>query len=653
MKLETLHSRQRQLLELLKEQQQPITSQDLAAKMKVSDRTVRNDVRILNNVLSTYGVKIETIRGKGILFETEGVSSTLLHYPMSSGNTLQTRDDRVNFLIFKLLLSDKGLELGELEDEMFVSKTTLENDINYVRKFLSSLHPNILLKRSEHRLSIENDEWKKRLLFTKMIAESWDYHSREGVLLHNSPLNIDTFETIFNYTKRNLKQNNIKMDDYDLVNFVFTIAVAEFRIRSGHPLINMPSMATDSLHIAEFVDELLDALEELLSVRFDINERKNIILSISFRQTFSSEPADRQELHHLVDKNALYTTELFLSTLLKEYGVDFFHDKQLHADLACHIFRLENRLRYSYERKNPLLPLIKTRFVFFFELAMVIRDCFKAVYNLTISEDEWGYFADYLITSADRSGKNLYPNGIPVAFISHLSRCNQEMLISQIKGVYGNAIELKGPFSIYEKEKIIGSNPQLILSTIQLEKVRPELNYIPHMTISTMLKDEMFIKLNRLLRQVNEQRLFPSLPKQPQSYFDEQLFFYDLHLTTEEEVISYIAEQIVKHEYAPSDCISRGIDREYLSSTAMDYGIAIPRVYTPGAKRTVIGVATLKNPILWGGQKISMVFFLSVAESDLPIFGTLLNHLTNVLCSKEQCKKLLQIQTFSALLSLM
>ena len=180
MKFENLHSRQRQLFSLLKEAQQTITSRDLAAKMKVSDRTVRNDVRVLNKVLAEYGVKIETIRGKGILFEMEGVSSTLLDYPMSPGRTLQTREDRVNFLVVKLLLSDKGLDLGELEDEMFVSKTTLENDINYVRKFLSSRHPHIQLMRSENRISIENHEWKKRLLFTKIIAESWDYHSRKG-----------------------------------------------------------------------------------------------------------------------------------------------------------------------------------------------------------------------------------------------------------------------------------------------------------------------------------------------------------------------------------------------------------------------------------------------------------------------------------------
>jgi transcriptional antiterminator/mannitol/fructose-specific phosphotransferase system IIA component (Ntr-type) len=653
MELETLHSRQKQLLALLKEQQQTITSQELAARMNVSDRTVRNDVRILNAVLTKYGVKIETIRGKGIRIETEGASSTLLDNPMYSGNTLQTREDRSNYLIVKLLLSDTGLQLGELEDEMFVSRTTLENDINFVRKLLTTRRPYLNLIRGENRISIEDDEWKKRLLLTKIIAESWDFNSREGVLLQNSPLQNDAIEIIFDCTKRNLKHNNVKLDDYDLIAFVFTIAVAEFRIRTGHPLDNPPAVTTDSLSVADFVNRLVDDIEAHLHARFDSNERKNIMLSLSFRQIPGLEPTNRQDILHLVDQNTLRTVDLFLNKLLTEYGVDFSWDERLYADLAYQIFRLEKGLRYSYERKNPMLHIIKTRFIFFFELSMVIRDCFQVVYGMDISEDEWSYFAGYLITSANRAAKIRFPNGIPVAFVSHLGRSNRQMLASQINGIYGNVIELNGPFSIYEKERIIGARPRLILSTVKLEKVRPELINIPHMTISTTLKDEMFIKLNRRIKEINEQIFFPPLPEPPRYYFDEKLFFPNLDLSAEGDIISYLAQHMVELGYAAPECISRVIDREYLSSTAMEYGIAIPRVHATGSSKTIIGAAVLKNPIHWGGQKINLVFLLSVADGDLPIFGTLLNYLANVLCCKVESKKLAQIQTYNDLLDLL
>jgi len=400
MKLEILHSRQRQLLALLKEQQQHIiTSSELATKMKVSDRTVRNDIRVLNTALKPHGAKIETIRGRGILLKTEGASAELLSDPMYYHNTLQTREDRANFLIVKLLLSDTDLELGELEDEMFVSHTTLENDIRFVRKYLAAHRPYLHLERSENRISIKDEEWKKRLLLTKIFAESWDYHSREGVLLKNSPLKPDTIDIIFKSVKKALKLHKVKLDDYDLIAFAFTIAVAEYRIRTGHPL-DTPSVVTaDSMKAAELVKSLIDDIESLLHIHFGINERNNIMLSLSFRQIPDLEQVSRREINNLVDDNAVCTVDLFLNRIFSKYGIDFFWDEKLYVDLAYYVFMLEKRLRYSYERKNSILPTIKTRFIFFFELAMIMRDCFQKVYGMDISEDEWGYFADHLIMS--------------------------------------------------------------------------------------------------------------------------------------------------------------------------------------------------------------------------------------------------------------
>jgi len=653
MKLEILHSRQRQLLALLKEQQHTITSSELATKMKVSDRTFRNDIRALNTVLKQYNAKIETIRGKGIILRTEGTSAALLNDPMNSDNTLQTREDRANFLIVKLLLSDADLELGELEDEMFVSRTTLENDIRFVRKYLAAHRPYLHLERSENRIFIKDEEWKKRLLLTKIFAESWDYHTREGVLLKNSPLKPDTIDLIFKSVKKALKLHNVKLDDYDLIAFVFTIAVAEYRIRTGHPL-DTPSVVTaDSLKTAELVKSLMDDIESQIHIHFGNNERNNIMLSLSFRHIPDLEQVSRQSITNIVDHDAISTVDLFLSRLYSKYGIDFSWDEKLYVDLAYYVFMLEKRLRYSYERKNSILPTIKTRFIFYFELAMVMRDCFQKIYGMDISEDEWGYFADYLVMSANRAVKVRFPNGIPVALISHLSRSDREMVASQIQGFYGNAIKVIGPFSIYEKEKIIRAEPELILSTVQLEKVRPELVNIPHMTIATTFKEDMLIKLNRYIQEIKDKSLFPPLPEQLQHYFSPELFFTDLEFATKEEVITFMTQQIVKLGYAGFECISQAIERERLSSTVTEYGIAIPRVHSSKSSRTIICVAQLKNSIHWDGQKVSMVFLTSATDEDLPIYGTLLNYLANILCRREQRKRLAHIQTFNDFLALL
>ncbi len=653
MENELLHGRQRQLLALLKTQQRVVTSKELASLLEVSDRTVRNDVIVLNNVLERHGAKIETTRGKGLILrmpeEVSPILSDLAHTP----DTLQSREDRANFLLVKLLLSDTAFQLGDLEDEMFISRTTLENDIRYLRKLVTMRRPNLYLNRRENRISIETSEWNRRLVLTKIFSESWDYHSREGVFLQDTQLNPYTFYSILELTKNVIRSKNIKMDDYDLIGLVFNIAVAEFRIRTGHPLDTLIDVTPDILNVAPLVNELMDSIENDIQTVFDANERIGVMVSLSFRQHPSFASDDPDEILRHLDQNALRTTDLFLQRILAEYGVDFSQDKQLYADLAIHIFRLEKRLRYSYERRNPLLPAIKSRFIYFFELAMTIRNCFQSVYGMSVGEDEWGYFADILITSSHRTAKRHFKNGIPVAFVSHLGRSDRNMLASQIQSIYGDTIDLRGPYSIYEKTQITLASPKIILSTVRLETVRPELVSIPHLTIPASFGDEAFLQLNALLRECRDSLFFQKLPRHPKSYFDRDLFFIDQDFSNEQEVITFLTYHISQLGYATEECTNRALEREELSSTAVENGVAIPRVRVLGPSKTIIAFMQLRKPILWGSQKVSTIFLLSISETDLPLFGTLLNYLVNNLCSWDKRKKVMQIQSFEDLLQLL
>ena len=67
------------------------------------------------------------------------------------------------------------------------------------------------------------------------------------------------------------------------------------------------------------------------------------------------------------------------------------------------------------------------------------------------------------------------------------------------------------------------------------------------------------------------------------------------------------------------------------------------------------GVQTCALPIsiTWAGQKVRMVFFVAVSEEDLPLFGTLLNYLSNDLCQKPKRNKLFQITSYQDLLELL
>lgn len=265
-------------------------------------------------------------------------------------------------------------------------------------------------------------------MLAKMFLEAWNYQSENGIRLHESPLDAELFRRIWELTKAAVQQHLIVRDNYDLIAFTFTLAIAEFRIRTGHPLDEMPELS-EPVTATPAVQQLVDEVERVSGTRFNGKERENIMLSVSFRSSPLGDVSDHAEILRILGEKPERCTQLFLERLARDYGVDFLRDDQLFEDLTLHIYLLEKRLRYGYERQNVLLPTIKARYVYFFELSMAINDCFQSVYGMSFGEDEQGYFAEVLITAMGRIAQRQYPNGIPTAFVSHLRRSDSDAVV--------------------------------------------------------------------------------------------------------------------------------------------------------------------------------------------------------------------------------
>ena len=120
-----------------------VTSEYLATVNQVSSRTIRTDIKQLDDILSQYGAKIKSARGTG--YELSVLDEKQFHQLLKelSANQLfdstsipTVPDDRVHYLIKRLLLADEYLKLEDLADELYISKSTVQNDLRDVKKQL-------------------------------------------------------------------------------------------------------------------------------------------------------------------------------------------------------------------------------------------------------------------------------------------------------------------------------------------------------------------------------------------------------------------------------------------------------------------------------------------------------------------------------------
>lgn len=169
--------RQKEILLYLINSNQPVTAAWISKELNVSDRTIRNDLKELQNISAIVGLKIELIRGKGFVvrvFDKDIFSQKLNELTNDKINPstvdFSEQDNRVLYLLSRFLLENKYIKLATIEDEMFVSKSTIQNDLKEVRKILEKYNLN-LVNRPHYGLFIEGDEFKKRICLSNFYTK--------------------------------------------------------------------------------------------------------------------------------------------------------------------------------------------------------------------------------------------------------------------------------------------------------------------------------------------------------------------------------------------------------------------------------------------------------------------------------------------------
>ena len=172
----TLSLRQRKILHILQNQNSYITGKKIAEDLDVSSRTIRNDIQELNHFLTAYNTHILSEQSKGYLLYTEAPDK--LKELNGNDTVFFTKEDRMRYLAFQLCLSGEPLNLFDLEDEMFVSHTTLMYDLHALKRKYTLAEPHIELIQHKNTISYEKNEYKIRAVLLNLFHEDWDYNAK-------------------------------------------------------------------------------------------------------------------------------------------------------------------------------------------------------------------------------------------------------------------------------------------------------------------------------------------------------------------------------------------------------------------------------------------------------------------------------------------
>lgn len=550
-----LNKRQLKIIEILKNSTEPINSKALATDIGCSTKTIQVEVKNINSTLEK--VKIDSIRGMGYKLVGDIKSVDKLE-----NNTNYNDMDRISYILKQILTlyKNKTLKLENLADDMYVSLSTIKNDLKEVKDILKDYNLKII---SKHKLGISLDgdiEDLKRCILESNIK--YKDLTLEDFFTDYVKLNIGNIRLeILN----NLQEENIILTDYEFNNIFNYILI--------------------SLSIEENKDYK--------------SYTKDYITNYQNKFIKENNKENKEKILNSIEK---FTKNLKLAT-----SIDLSNDRVFKEYLYRHIKSFCMKKDFGVNNQSIVANEIKLKYPFAFELATIAKTTLEKDLDLEIDENETANIAIHIGGALQRSHENINEKSLK-AIIVCASGVGTSMLIkAKLEAKFDKKIEILKVIPSYLIDYVKVLDVDFIIATVPVNiKGIPVINVSPFLDDKEIKIIEKFLDTGKIYYNINLSEIF-----------NKELFFTDLDFDNKFDVINYMSNILLQKDYIDEEMKNSYIDREKIATTEIGNMVAIPHGAKGKVFKNAVAIGILKNPIPWEIGQVRLVVMLCLQKESI------------------------------------
>lgn len=550
-----MNTRALSIIKILLNSVEPVSSLALSQEIGCSTKTIQNEIKEVNKELKNC--EIVSIRGigykiEGNLDDIDIKNSDLYDY------------DRVEYIIKKIInlsSTDKDtIKLEDLADSMYVSLSTVKNDLKEVKKILN-----------EYNLKISSKH-------------------KQGICIEASEEDIIKF--IINYS--NKVDNSLNIKDFLNNNIIENLFSIKKILLDTLSYENMILTDNEFKNIVNYISIYLS--------RNNTNQSDFIKEYIKKYKSKKEKPISEDE--QLLIRKAIkeFCRDLNIAT-----SINLSHDKVFEECLFNHISNLYKRADLGINQYEMTAGEIKLKYPFPFELGKIAKKTIEKNLNMEISEDEVENIALHIGGALERIDKR-DEKKVYKTIIVCTSGVGTSMLIkSKLENIFKGKLEIIKVIPSYLIDYINVLDIDFVISTVEVN-----LENVNVIKVSPMLTDK---EIKLIEKYIETENVYIDLDIQ--NLFSSELFFKDIKAETRSQVIDIMSKKLVEKGYIDDTMRQSYFERETIATTEIGNMVAIPH----GAKGEVyenkVAIGILKEPISWEVGKVRLVIMLALDKEKI------------------------------------
>lgn len=579
--------RQKDILSLLNNQDY-FTAQKLAKKLQVSEKTIRNDISQLNQ--AGREPMILSLKGKGYkLINNQAPAPSLI-----LADTGELRQQAI-LLYF---LSHPEPDFYELAELFYISESTLERDILTINQRLKKRFRHTEIKRKNSQFCLEGSEETIRGMFVYYLLRELKEYQFDFTCLSGGFNSCDITKVkmmVLDF----LSEEKIILKDSELISLILYWGTALERVFEGYEIMGIFCEAGTEKS-RELSQRLCDKMEEQFGISLPQSER-------SFLQSLMENGVDMQTAGKEREEEYQHFLKDVLTDIYNKYNIDLRENETFIENLLPHLVELHHRAKTRRFIENPLIGDIKDTYPLIYDISVYLGMRIQERFGIQMYEDEIGYISLHIVANMDSQSTEKKQ----IAIINPDGAAISRFIGDVLRRYFNNSIEIAGTYSLFQIDALRGQKPDLIITTVPMNQTFS----CPVFQVSNLLNCQELETIKQLLASQELGKLEARLGLLYQ--FDNRLFFPLLQFTRREEVIRYLCRQLEKEGYCGSEYVDYVLEREAIASTSFGNYVAIPHPVEMAAYKNGIAVATLSNDVMWGDNKVRVVFLFSLASRSL------------------------------------
>lgn len=604
-----LTKRQVALLEILFDQE-IYTSEQLAKQLQISNRTLRYEIQAINEY---YPNLIVSIKGKGYQFNVEQEhANTLL------ASARKNVEGNTEYLyIIKRLVSSPNIDFYALADEMYISESTLEKQIQAVNAIIARRNAHIHVERKNNQLSLCGSEEEHRQIYTYFMNHEMDQYNFDLSRYTDFFMTCDLQE-VKAFVLEFQRLHHIEMRDFELISLILHIAIMLERITKGCEI--------ETIAKTQFDEEAIQLAKSFaigLKERFDVSlsEMELQYLTALFAGKINNTSSQLvQQIKELI--------ATIIDHLHQNYDLDFHQDEVFQENLLIHLLGLEGRIRTASYLNNPLIKDIRVHFPLLYDMSVYVAMIVSDYFHAQLIEDEIGYITLHIMSAVERI---VHVEHKSILLINPFGDAAAAYLQEKLNKVQDPKITITKTMSLFDCAEIAANHPDLVIS------------FLP---VNEQIATPVYV-LNRFPKESDIQKIISLLSTEKETldaccFFHEELFFPNCAFTNKEEIIHFLCDQLMQKGYCDASFEDDVIAREQMAPTAYGASFALPHPIKKSAKQNAVALCILKQAIPWNNRSVKLIFLLCLSAKKDPAFDSLFEQLVSLLDEPQKVKRLLK-----------